>query len=65
MAAMRRSRTVTVNSARRSHAAQGAETSHVGWRVAGVGDVQVVGDSHQERRWGEVANRERDTTMNV
>ena len=61
---MRRSRTVTVNSARRSHAAQGAETSHVGWRVAGVGDVQVVGASHQERRWGEVSNRERDMTMN-
>ena len=23
-----------------------------GWRVAGVGDIQVDGVLHQERRWG-------------
>ena len=37
-------RTSTGNSGRRRHAAQGVETSGGGWKVAGVGDVQVGGN---------------------
>ena len=32
--------------------AQGAETSGGGWRVAGVGVVQVDDPPRRERRWG-------------
>ena len=56
--------TVTGNGSSSRHAARGTETSDGGWRVAGVGDVQVGGASHWERRWGEGANIERYTTIN-
>ena len=45
-------RTDTGNGDRRRHAARGAETSGGGWRVAGVGNVQVEGVPRWERRWG-------------
>ena len=45
-------RTDAGNSKRRRHAAWGAETSSGGWRVTGVGNVQVDGVPRQERRWG-------------
>ena len=31
---------------------RGAETRGRGWRVAGVGDIQVDGNLFMERRWG-------------
>ena len=34
------------------HAARGAEMSGGGWRVAGVGNVQVDRVPRQERKWG-------------
>ena len=37
---------------RHRHAAQGTETSSGGWRVAGVGDVQVDGVLCWESMWG-------------
>ena len=40
------------NGDRRGYAARGADTSGRGWRVAGLGDVQVGGASRQERRRG-------------
>ena len=39
------------NRDRRRHAARGADTSGGGWRVAVVGDFQVVGASLRERIW--------------
>ena len=39
-------------SGRFRHAARGAEKSGRGWRVAGVGDVQVDGVTIRERKWG-------------
>ena len=50
--------TVPVNGGRRRHTERGAGTSGGGWRVAGAGDVQVGGVSHQERRWGAGEERE-------
>ena len=38
---------------------RGAGTSGRGWQEAGAGDVQVDGDLHRERRWGE----EKSATM--
>ena len=37
---------------------QVAETRDIGWRVVGVGDVQVDGALFRERRWG-AGERER------
>ena len=56
--------TVTGNGGRRRHAARGIETSYGGWWVAGVGDVQVGGAYHWERRWVEGEKIERYTTIN-
>ena len=39
------------NVGRRRHVVRGAGTSVRGWQVAGTGDAQVGGASHQERRW--------------
>ena len=55
--------TVTINGGIRSHAERGAETSGGGWQVAGVGNIQVGGDSHRERKWGTGENRNMDKTM--
>ena len=43
--------------------AWGVDTSGRGWRVAGAGDIQVVGALRRERRWGAGANRYMDTKM--
>ena len=43
------------NGGRRRHAARGADASGGGWRVAGVGNVQVDGAPHRGRRWVEGA----------
>ena len=43
--------TVTRNGGRCRHVARDAGTSDGEWRVAGAGNVQVGGASHQERRW--------------
>ena len=51
-------RTVMGNDSRRRHAVLGAGMSGAGWQVAGVGDVQVGGASHGERRWGGGEKRE-------
>ena len=40
------------------HAVQVTDTINRGWRVVGVGDVQVDGALFQERRWG-AGERER------
>ena len=40
------------NDSRCRHAARGVGTSGGGWRAVGVGDVQMGGASHRERRWG-------------
>ena len=40
------------NGGRRRHTARVAETSGGCWRVEGVGDVEVHGDTRGERRWG-------------
>ena len=37
---------------RNRHAARRAETSGEGWRVIGVGEVQVDDVPRRERRWG-------------
>ena len=58
-----RDRTSTRNGDRRRHAARGTRKSGGACQVAGAGDVQVGGASHQERRWGAGAN-ERALTMN-
>ena len=50
--------TFTGNIVRRRHAVRGAGTSGKGWWVAGAGDVQVGGNSHQERTWGAVEKQE-------
>ena len=50
--AAKRGRTDAGNGGKHRHAAQGAETSGGGWRVAGVGEVQVDDVPRQERRWG-------------
>ena len=42
----------TGHGGRRSHAAQGAETSGGGWWVVGMGKFQVDGAFHQESGWG-------------
>ena len=41
------------NNSRRRNAVQGAETSSVIWRVAGVGNVQVDVISCRKKWWGE------------
>ena len=41
-----------VNGDRRRHASQGVETSVGGWRVTGVGNVQVDNALRLERKWG-------------
>ena len=40
------------NGSRHRHAARGTGARRGGWQAAGVGDVQVGGASHWERRWG-------------
>ena len=45
-------RTDAVYGGRRRHVSRGAETSGRGWRVAGVGNIQVEGIPCRERRWG-------------
>ena len=40
------------SSSRHRHAAQGAGTSGVGWRAAGVCDVQLCVASYRESSWG-------------
>ena len=45
-------RTNAGHDGRSRHAALGAETSGRGWRLAGVGNVQVDDVPHQDRRWG-------------
>ena len=44
-------RTFVGHGCRRRHAVWGAEKSGGGWQVAGAGNIQVDGASHQERRW--------------
>ena len=41
-----------INIRRLKHAVHGAETSGGIWKVVDVGNVQVGGAPHWERRWG-------------
>ena len=52
-------RTAVGHGSRSRHAAQGADTSGGGWRVAGVDEVHVDNIPHQERRWGAGVHRVR------
>ena len=49
--------TVTGHGGRCRHAERVAETSGRGWRVAGVGNVQVDGALRQEKGWGSGASK--------
>ena len=55
----REERTTPVNGGRCRPAERGTETSDGGWRMEGVGNVQVGGASRQERRFGGGANDRR------
>ena len=44
--------TITGNGGRCRHTTWGAGKSGGGWWMAGAGNVQVGGASHQERMWG-------------
>ena len=48
----KRGENIRRNDSRHMHTARGTETIIIIWRLAGVGNVQVDGALHRERRWG-------------